>query len=127
MKKTLFFVSLLAMYSSSAMAESPILLNQENSTSPRPRVLSRSMTLAKAIIPVSASIDETSLNIEFNNTAGTAFITVVKHTGELVYSENVDATSSLFLNIDSSDWDNGNYELYIQYAGTTLTGTFKVK
>jgi|GEM_PF-3487302 len=126
MKKTLFFVSLLAMYSSSAMAELPIVL-QQSDPSPRPKVLSRSMSLAKAIIPVSASIDEMSLNIQFSNTVATAFITVVKHTGELVYSKNVDATTSLFLNIDSSEWESGNYELYIQYAGTTLTGTFIVE
>jgi len=124
MKKTLFFVSLLAMYSSAAMAELPVIFQQQDPGS-RPRV--RSMSLARVMIPVSAGIDDASLNIQFNNTIGTAFITVVKHTGELVYSENVEATASLYLNIDASDWESGNYELYIQYAGTTLTGNFKVQ
>ena len=124
MKKTLFFASLLAMYSSSTVAIQPVVLSSLNPTI-RPRV--QSMSRSIAIIPVSATIDETSLNVQFNNTVGTAFITIVKHTGELVYSENIEATESLLVNIDSSDWETGSYELYIQYAGTTLTGNFKVQ
>jgi len=99
----------------------PISLRDDNTNSDptRPRML--------AMLTVSASIDDTQLELYFDSPVGVAIITVYDANNNLVSQETVDTDSISEVFISTASWSSGTYSLKISYGSTHLTGEFQTE
>jgi hypothetical protein len=88
----------------------------------KPSMLSKSTS----ILPVSVSLDDTTLGIAFSKSVGIAQITIVDESGNVVYQDVIDTNSSLESYIETGGFDSGNYTLKVSYGTTTLIGGFQL-
>ena len=87
-----------------------------------PSLLSRSIS----VLPVSVSLDDTTLGIFFSKSVGTAHITIEDENGNVVYQEVVNTNSTLESDIETGGFDSGNYTLKVSYGTTTLIGNLQL-
>lgn len=81
-------------------------------------------TKSTSILPVSVSLDDTTLGIFFSKSVGIAQITIEDESGNVVYQDVVNTNSSLESYIETGGFDSGNYTLKVSYGTTTLIGGF---
>ena len=79
-----------------------------------------------SILPVSVSLDDTTLGIFFSKSVGIAHITIEDENGNVVYQDVVNTKSLLESNIETGGFDSGNYTLKVSYGTTTLIGGFQL-
>jgi len=89
-------------------------------------MINRSFSLSSLDFPVTASLDDAELGLNFNNSVGIVYVSVVDQNGSVVYSEVIDTDSMLETIIETSGWDNGDYTLKIVYGSTSLYGEFQL-
>lgn len=78
----------------------------------------------ESIIPVSATLNEFELVLDFSQSVGIAQITVEDQNGSIVYQDAVNTRSTRESVIETSGWDSGNYTIHISYGKTNLVGSF---
>jgi Flp pilus assembly secretin CpaC len=81
----------------------------------------------KAIIPVTATEDNSELAVYFEEAVGDATITVYDASSQVVYQEVIDTDSQSAAFIDISTWASGDYTLTISYGTTNLIGEFTIE
>ncbi len=84
------------------------------------------MPRAPMLIPVTASVDEAELHLNFTSSVGVATITVTVEMGTIQYQETMDTNSTYDLYIPIDMWTGGDYVITIQYGSITLTGQFEI-
>ena len=99
----------------------PIALGDDNTNSDptRPRMFT--------MLSVSASIDDTQLEVYFGSPVGDATITVYDAINNIVYQETVDTDSISEVFISTASWTSGTYTLKISYGTTHLKGEFQTE
>ena len=97
----------------------PIILEDDNTNADPTRP--RSLT----ILCVSATIDDTLLEVYFDSPVGVASITVYDANNNVVSQQTVDTDSISEVSISTSSWTSGTYTLKISYSTTRLTGEFQ--
>jgi hypothetical protein len=82
--------------------------------------------LSLTYIPVSATISETDLSVYFEESVGTATITVYDASDQIVDQEvvNTNSTTEVFIPVDF--WGSGAYTLKVTYGTTNLIGYFDI-
>jgi len=78
------------------------------------------------IEPIQASINDQTLEVDFNSTVGTVVISIYDEMGNVVYQQSVNGTAGEQLLIDVSSFDAGNYTIEIQNSQTDLSGSFEI-
>jgi len=87
----------------------------------------RSFSLSStSFISVTADLIGSDLIVDFNSKVGTAFVSVVDNSGNIVYQTTVDTFSSPELVIPVDTMNSGKYTLKISYGSTKLIGDFKL-
>ncbi|MEI6554466.1 MAG: DUF3244 domain-containing protein [Paludibacter sp.] len=81
---------------------------------------------SSASIPVMADIIGSELIVDFTSALGTASVSVVDETGNVVYQTIVDTYSASEVVIPVDELSSGKYALKISYASTRLTGDFEL-
>jgi len=84
------------------------------------------LSRSTSILPVSVSLDDTTLGIFFSKSVGIAHITIEDENGNVVYQDVVNTKSLLESNIETGGFDSGNYTLKVSYGTTTLIGGFQL-
>ena len=84
------------------------------------------LSRSTSILPVSVSLDDTTLGIFFSKPVGIAQITIVDESGNIVYQAVANTNSSLESDIETGGFDSGNYTLKVSYGTTTLIGGFQL-
>ena len=79
-----------------------------------------------ASIPVMADIIGSELIVDFTSAVGTASVSVVDETGNVVYQTVVDTYSASEVVIPVDELSSGKYALKVSYANTKLTGDFQL-
>lgn len=87
---------------------------------------SLSSTSTSSFIPVSADIVGTELIVDFSAIVGTAYVSVVDQSGNVVYQTVVDTFSTPEVIIPVDGLSSGKYSLKISYGTTKLTGDFQL-
>ncbi len=77
-------------------------------------------------IPVLADIVDDELIVDFTSSVGTAYVSVVDHSGNVIYQTVIDTLSSSEVVIPVDDLSNGKYSVKISYGITKLTGDFQL-
>lgn len=77
-------------------------------------------------IPVTADIVGSELIVDFTTTVGTAYVSVVDNSGNVVYQTVVDAFSTSEVAIPVDGMRSGKYSLKISYGSTRLIGDFRL-
>ena len=85
-----------------------------------------SFSTKTAFIPVTADVVGTELIVDFTSTVGTAYVSVVDHSGNVVYQTVVDTFSTSEVIIPVDGLSSGKYSLKISYGTTKLTGDFQL-
>ena len=92
-----------------------------------PLSFSKARTLTSSTyIPVTANVVGTELIVDFTTTVGTAYVSVVDQSGNVVYSTVVDTFSTSEVVIPVDGLSSGKYSLKISYGTTRLTGDFQL-
>ena len=81
---------------------------------------------SKTYIQVTADVSGSDLIVDFNSTVGTAFVSVVDQSGNVVYQTTVDTFTTSELVIPLDGLSSGNYSLKISYGSTKLIGDFQL-
>ena len=89
-------------------------------------MINRSFSLSSIALPVTASLDDAMLDLNFSDPVGIVHVSVVDQNGSVVYSEVIDTDSMLETIIETSGWDNGDYTLKVVYGSTSLYGDFQL-
>ena len=99
----------------------PIALGDDNTNSDptRPRMF--------AMLSVSASIDDTQLEVYFGSPVGDAIITVYDADHNIISQQTVDTDSISEVTISTASWTSGTYTLKISYGTTHLKGEFQTE
>ncbi|ADQ80041.1 hypothetical protein Palpr_1902 [Paludibacter propionicigenes WB4] len=84
------------------------------------------MSKSTSILPVSVSLDDTTLGVFFSKPVGIAQITIEDESGNVIYQDVVNTNSSLESYIETGGFDSGNYTLKVSYGTTTLIGSFQL-
>jgi len=84
------------------------------------------MTRSLSIVPVTADLLSTELIVDFTSTVGTAYVSLVDKSGNVVYQTTVDTFSTPEVVIPVDGLNNGNYALKIVYGSTSFSGSFKL-
>jgi len=84
------------------------------------------LSRSTSILPVSVSLDDTTLGVFFSKPVGIAQITIVDESGNIVYQAVANTNSSLESDIETGGFDSGNYTLKVSYGTTTLIGGFQL-
>ena len=85
-----------------------------------------SSTSTSSYIPVTADVVGTELIVDFTATVGTAYVSVVDLSGNVVYQTVVDTFSTPEVIIPVDGLSSGKYALKISYGTTHLTGYFQL-
>jgi len=91
-----------------------------------PGIGSNMLSKSNSVLPVSVSLDDTTLSIFFSKSVGTAHITIEDENGNVVYQEVVNTNSTLESDIETGGFDSGNYTLKVSYGTTTLIGNLQL-
>lgn len=78
------------------------------------------------LLPASATVDENTLAVYFDESVGDATITVYDSQNQVVYQTVADTetTTEVYIPVDS--WGNGDYTIKIVYGTTHLIGEFQL-
>lgn len=87
---------------------------------------SLSTTSASSYIPVTADLVGSDLIVDFGSSVGTAYVSVVDQSGNVVYSTVVDTYTTSEVVIPVDGLSSGKYSLKISYGTTRLTGDFQL-
>jgi len=90
------------------------------------RLGASSFSTQTSFIPVMADVVGTELIVDFTSTVGTAYVSVVDHSGNVVYQTVVDTFSTSEVIIPVDGLSSGKYSLKISYGTTKLTGDFQL-
>ena len=120
MKRFAFIAFLLVLLTSSIGAATTEIHLSEDPKPPGPRPLSLTY------IPVSATISEADLSVYFEESVGTAIITVYDASNQIVDQEVVNTNETTEVYIPTDLLDSGNYTLKVSYSSTTLIGNFQI-
>ncbi len=120
MKRFAFIAFLLVLLTSSIGAATTEIHLSEDPKPPGPRPLSLTY------IPVSATISETDLSVYFEESVGTAIITVYNASNQIVDQEVVNTNNTTDVYIPVYLLANGNYTITISYGNTILRGVFDI-
>lgn len=82
--------------------------------------------LSATSIPVTADLFGTDLIVDFSISVGTAYVSVVDATGNVVYLTTIDTYTNSEVIIDLDGSCTGNYRLIISYGTTQLSGSFQL-
>ena len=125
------FVLFLCVFSSQVVFAGDIIIRKDDpAPGGSPNIVTfsaRTFSLSSnSFIPVTADITGSDLVVDFSRTVGTAFVSVVDHSGNVVYITTFDTYSSPELIIPVDELDKGKYSLKISYGSTNLIGDFKL-
>jgi len=122
------FIALFCVFSTQLVfANADIILRKDDGTGLQPNILSSARTMSvssKVFIPVYADIIGTDLVVDFGTSVGTVYISIVDHSGNIVYQNVVDTFTSSELIIPIEDLGSGKYSLKFSYGSTKLIGSF---
>lgn len=121
MKRSTVFSFLFVLLASSVFASTTGISLFKDPIHPGPKPLSLNL------IPVSATISETTLSVYFDSPVGNATITVYDANDNVVSQETVDTYSTSEVFIATDTWASGNYTIKITYGTTTLSSVFLVE
>ena len=89
--------------------------------------LSRTMSVASvSVSPVSVSLYDTELVVDFSNYVGIATVTVVDQYGSVAFQETINTRFTLESSVETGGWDSGSYTIYISYGSTKYNGSFQL-
>ena len=78
--------------------------------------------------PIQATINSSSLNVEFLNNLGIISVEVSSPSGSIIYNYNVNTQSQGTLSIDVSNWGSGVYQIrFVNSEGRFMYGTFEIE
>lgn len=78
--------------------------------------------------PIQATINSSSLNVEFSNNLGIISVLVSSPSGSVIYDNNVNTQSQGTLSIDVSNWGSGVYQIrFVNSEGKFMYGTFEIE
>jgi len=119
--KTSFFIITFLIFSSGTIAfATNIDLRKDPPPPPIP-------TAPVMEFPLSATIDDSQLEVYFDSPVGDATITVYDANNNIVSLETVDTDSISDVFISTDSWTIGTYTLKISYGTTRLTGEFQTE
>jgi len=130
-----FLVVLFSVFSSQFVFADLIIIRKDGNQGSAPNVLSAakvsslSVTTSlssTSVIPVTADLVGSDLYVDFTSTVGTAYVSVVDKSGNVVYQTVVDTYSTSEVVIPVDGLSSGNYSLKISYGSTKLTGSFQL-
>lgn len=141
MKKIKFlstFILLFLVFSNQVFAD--IIIRKDDPYGPgtAPNVLSPTMSTyslstsslitsrQSTYYPVSADIIGSDLIVDFSSSVGTAYLSVVDKSGNVVYQTVVDTFSTSEVIIPVDGLSTGKYSLKISYGSTKLAGSFQL-
>lgn len=107
-------------FSAQFLFATDVVIRRDDDPSPTPTP-AQGPTL---MLPVSATVDESTLGVYFDWSVGDAGITVYDSQNRVVLQQVVDTyfTTAVYIPIDG--WEKGNYNIKINYGTTHLTGEF---
>ena len=116
---------------SSQLVFGDIILKKDDPTiqpnGPAMATMSKAKSLSfSTYVPVTATVVGTELIVDFTTTVGTAYVSVVDQSGNVVYSTVVDTFSTSEVLIPVDGLSSGKYSLKISYGTTRLTGDFQL-
>jgi len=76
--------------------------------------------------PVTATLNENELVLDFASSVGTAQITISDTNGTVVYQNAINTNSTTELVIATDMLNSGNYTLKVVYGTTSLIGAFQL-
>ena len=124
-----FFIVLLSVFSNQVVF-ADILIRKDD---PAPGGVPNIRTAVKAfslstssVIPVTADISGSDLIVDFTTIVGTAYVSVVDQSGNVVYQTVVDTYSTSEVVIPVAGLSSGSYSLKISYGSTKLIGNFQM-
>jgi len=85
-----------------------------------------SSTITSSYIAVTADVVGTELIVDFGATVGTAYVSIVAESGNVVYSTVVDTFSTSEVIIPVNGLSSGKYSLKVSYGTTKLSGDFQL-
>ncbi len=80
-----------------------------------------------AIYPVTATEDNETMAVYFEEAVGDATLRVYNASNQVVYQTVIDTDSQSAATIDISAWSSGDYTLTINYGTTNLFGEFIIE
>ncbi len=84
----------------------------------------RAPARAKVVIPVTMDVVNGELAIFFNNSVGTAYISIQDANGNIVATDVLDTNASTEFYIPLDELEAGTYTLRVSYGTTKLIGEF---
>ena len=81
---------------------------------------------SKINIPVTADVVGSELIVDFPTAVGTAYVSVVDNSGNVVFQTVVDTFSTSEVAIPVDGMGSGKYSLKISYGSTRLIGDFRL-
>ena len=90
------------------------------------RLSTSSLSTKTTFIPVNAEVIGNELIVDFTTAVGTAYVSVVDLSGNVVYQTVVDTFSTQELVIPVDGLSTGKYILRISYGTTKLSGSFQL-
>ena len=106
--------------------DDPTIQPNVASMSAMTKLKSFASTSSLSYIPVTADVVGTELIVDFTTSVGTAYVSVVDNSGNVVYSTVVDTFSTSEVIIPVDGMNSGKYSLKITYGSTHLTGDFQL-
>ena len=114
----------------SQMVFSAIVIKKDDpgtgTTSVMSRARASSLSISSSFIPVTADVVGDELIVDFSSNVGTAYVSVVDQSGNVVSQTVVDTFSSSEVVIPVDGLSSGKYSLKISYGTTKLTGDFQL-
>ena len=130
-----FLVVLFSVFSSQFVFADLIIIRKDGNQGSAPNVLSAakvsslSVTTSlssTSVIPVTADLVGSDLYVDFTSTVGTAYVSVIDKSGNVVYQTVVDTYSTSEVVIPVDGLSSGSYSLKITYGFTNLIGSFQL-
>src|ERR1035437_6151620 len=120
---------LLCVCSTQVVFADNILIRNDGNTGNQPNALiaTKSYSLSsQSVIQVTADLSGSDLIVDFSTTVGTAYVSVVDKSGNVVYQTAVDTFSSSEVIIPVDNLSSGSDSVKISYGSTKLIGNFKL-
>lgn len=105
-----------------------IIIRRDDDMGSIPNRVARMSTFTSSsttFITISANLTETDLIVDFSTPVGTAVVSVVDESGNVVYQTTVDTFIDSEVIIPVDGLNSGNYSLKISYDSTNLIGDFQ--
>lgn len=125
------FVVLLCVFSNQFVSADIIIRKDNTDPGSVPMVTSNLSTYSLSTsslftYPVTADVIGSDLIVDFTSTVGTAFVSVIDKSGNVVYQTVVDTYSTSEVVIPVDGLNSGKYSLKISYGSTRLIGSFQL-